>query len=65
MIIQIEIRNVYGNESMYPANDAARHFAAIAGTKTLKSDTIRHAKALGYSVEVVPNCAQVVAMATL
>lgn len=65
MILQVEIRNVYGNESIYPANETASLFASIAGTKTLKMDTIKKAKALGYTVEVVPNCAQVVAMVTL
>jgi hypothetical protein len=32
----IEVRNVYGVEHAYPVNDAARIFAKIAGTKTLK-----------------------------
>lgn len=62
MNIQIEIRNVYGNEAIYPANETARIFASIAGTKTLKRDTIAKAKALGYSIEVVPTAAQVAAM---
>jgi len=65
MILQVEIRNVYGNEAIYPANEVAALFASIAGTKTLKMDTIAKAKKLGYTVEVVPNCAQVLAMVTL
>ena len=63
MTIQIEIRNVYGKETIYPANETAQIFAKIAGTKTLLPDTLRHAKALGYDVQVVPNAAQVAAMA--
>jgi hypothetical protein len=63
MTIRIEIRNVYGNETIYPVNEAAQTFAKIAGTKTLKPDTLRYAKTLGFSVEVVPNAAQVAAMA--
>jgi hypothetical protein len=63
MTIRIEIRNVYGNETIYPANETAETFAEIAGTKTLKPQTIRLAKSLGYSVEVVPNASQVAAMA--
>ena len=63
MTIQIEIRNVYGKETIYPANETADTFARIAGTTTLKPETIRLAKTLGYSVAVVPNSAQVAAMA--
>ncbi len=63
MMIQIEIRNVYGNETIYPANETAATFARIAGTKTLRPDTIKLAKALGYAVEVVPSKSQVLAMA--
>ena len=53
MILQVEIRNVYGNEAIYPANDAAATFAAIAGTKTLRRETITLAKSLGFTVEVI------------
>ena len=60
--IQIEVRNVYGNESIYPANAVAVTFARIAGTKTLKRETIALAKTLGYTIEVVPSAAQVLAM---
>jgi len=63
MTIQIEIRNVYGNETIYPANETAATFARIAGTKTLRRETITLAKSLGYTIEVVPNAAQVRAMA--
>lgn len=62
MEIQIEIRNVYGNETIYPANETATTFARIAGTKTLKPETLRLAKTLGFSITVLPNAAQVAAM---
>jgi hypothetical protein len=45
--IRIEIRNVYGNETIYPANDVAATFARIAGTKTLKTETLKLARSLG------------------
>jgi hypothetical protein len=64
MTIQIEIRNVYGNEAIYPANQVAKTFAIIAGTKTLKRETIKLAQSLGYTVEVVPSKAEVFAAAT-
>ena len=44
---------IYGNESIYPVNEAAKTFAQIAGTKTLKRDTIALAKTLGYTVTVI------------
>jgi hypothetical protein len=62
MTIQIEIRNVYGNETIYPANETAATFARIAGTKTLKPETLRLAKSLGYTIDVVPSASQVAAM---
>ena len=53
MIAQVQIRNVYGEEKIYPADAATRIFAEIAGTKTLTRQTISRIKALGYVVEVV------------
>lgn len=63
MTLLIEVRNVYGNETLYPANPAAATFAKIAGTKTLKSETLKLAKSLGYTVQVVPNRSEVTAVA--
>ena len=48
-------RTVYGNERVYPVNDAARQICALIGTTTLKSenhDRIEQLKALGYVFEV-------------
>lgn len=59
MTIQIEVRNVYGKETIYPANETAKTFARIAGTKTLLRDTLRLAQSLGYTVEVAPNQSEV------
>ena len=52
MQIQVEIKAVYGNESIYPACETSKLFASIAGTKTLTRNAIRDIKALGYGVEV-------------
>lgn len=49
----IEIRSVYGNERIYPANDVADVFANIAGTKTLSRDVLKHAQNLGFEIEIV------------
>ena len=32
--VQVEVRNVYGNELIYPANDTAKTFAALIGKKS-------------------------------
>ncbi len=51
--IEVEIKSNYGTEAIYPVNAAAKTLAAIAGTKTLRRDTIAHAKSLGYTVTIV------------
>lgn len=52
-IIQITIKNVYGNETIYPVNDQARRLAALVGTKTLTQSTLRQAVAMGFQLEYV------------
>lgn len=39
----VETRNNYGNEAIYPVNNAAKALATIAGTKTLRLEDIRTA----------------------
>ena len=51
-IILVDIRNVYGQQTIYPANLDADIFAAIAGTKTLTKRTLQYAEQLGYTIEV-------------
>jgi hypothetical protein len=53
MIAQIEIKEVYGNRTIYPVNEQARLLARIAGTKTLTAATVTLAKQLGFHFEVV------------
>lgn len=48
--VTVTVRRVYGNPVIYPACPTAKHFAGIAGTKTLTLDTLRHIKALGYAI---------------
>lgn len=48
--VTVTVRRVYGNSVIYPSCPTARHFAAIAGTKTLTLDTLHRIKALGYSI---------------
>jgi hypothetical protein len=51
--IKIQIKNVYGNETIYPACDHARFLAAMAGTKTLTPEKLRLIEAAGYKIEIV------------
>lgn len=52
MEIIVQIKNVYGEEKIYPMCDKAQALAAIAGTKTLTRQTLRQVKALGYAIKV-------------
>lgn len=51
-VLIVTIKNVYGKEMVYAANDTAQIFADISGQKTLSRETLKHAQALGFAVEV-------------
>ena len=53
MQIKVEIRSIYGRDTVYPACPDARRFADIAGTKTLSNDTLRLISQLGYEIQVM------------
>lgn len=50
MIVQIEVKSVYGVNKIYPVNTAAKALARIAGTKTLSVSDIQNAITLGLEV---------------
>lgn len=52
MNITITIKNVYGNETIYPACEHSRLLARLAGKKTLSRQDIDLIKQLGYLVGV-------------
>jgi hypothetical protein len=52
-VIKVTVRSVYGLDKVYPANDAARTLANIAGTKTLSVANLRDARALGCTIECI------------
>ena len=54
MNIIVCIRNVYGNELIYPVCDTAKLLAKLAGRKTLGIGDIKTIEALGYVVHVQP-----------
>lgn len=51
MVIEIETKSVYGTVKFYPANEAAKTLAAIAGKTTLTVRDIQLARKLGHTVE--------------
>lgn len=55
MNILVQIKNVYGQEKVYPICDAAKTFARLVGQQTLTDLNIRYIKQLGYAVNVVQN----------
>ena len=65
MKIQIEIRNVYGNETAYPACRHAKFLAAMAGTATLTPEKLSLIAANGYEIEVVAATGRLVGLAPL
>ena len=51
MNITVEIKTMYGEIKVYPVCDAAKAFAAIAGTKTLTAVTLKWVRELGCTVK--------------
>ena len=52
MHITVTIKNVYGNETVYPADDTARLFCELTSRKTLTPHDMHVIRKLGYDVEV-------------
>lgn len=50
MQILVEVKNVYGVQTVYPVCEQAKFFAALAGTKTLTSQALKRIKQAGYQV---------------
>ena len=53
--ILVEVKNIYGDERIYPICEKAKLFALLTGCKTLSRVAINHIKSLGYVVNVQPN----------
>ena len=41
MTIKVEVKNVYGNQAIYPACDKAKTFAALIGQKTYGKGSVQ------------------------
>lgn len=53
MEIQVEIKNVYGTQNIYPVCGNAKIFADLVKQKTLTLRDIDLIKKLGYEVKVI------------
>lgn len=53
MRIEVEVKTVYGNQTIIPHCKTAKLFAQLLGQKTLTSSDVKTIKQLGYTVEVV------------
>ena len=52
MNITVEVRTVYGNQSVYPVCQTSKLLAQLAGTKTFTKGALDTIKQLGYSITV-------------
>ena len=52
MSITVEIRQVYGQDTVYPADDTARAFTKLTGRKTFTPRDLAAIRELGYAVTV-------------
>ena len=53
MTVQVNIKQVYGVERIYPINDKAIFLTQLTNKKTLDSKDIELIKKLGYKIEVI------------
>ena len=52
MILTIEIKNVYGNNLIYPICDTAKTFTRLMGKKTFHNYELKEIEKLGYKIKV-------------
>ena len=52
MRITVQVRSVYGNELVYPADDQAALFASLLQVKSFNARQVGTIRALGYAVHV-------------
>lgn len=53
MILELQIRIVYGTERIYPVNDKAKKIAQLLNRKTLTRDDIPILKEIGFELKWV------------
>ena len=48
--ITVQVKSVYGKDTVYPICDNAKAFASIANTSTLTLHTLKNIISLGYTI---------------
>jgi hypothetical protein len=54
MTVTVQIKNIYGMRTVYPACDVSKRFAQLAGTKTLTPKALNTIRDMGYTIAVKP-----------
>lgn len=52
MFITVQVRNVFGNDLVYPADEKATDFALLLKVKSFNAAQIAGIKRLGYAIHV-------------
>ena len=52
MIIEVEVKNIYGKDTFYPLCNKAVLLTRLTGNKTLTIDALKTIQSLGYEVAV-------------
>lgn len=61
MEIQVSVKNVYGNEMIYPQCETAKKFLKLTGKKTFSTQDLNTIRLLGYAVvQVLPGGCRVI-----
>lgn len=55
LVVQVYLRNVYGNTLVYPANVLGGQLAKFAGVKTFSLTQVGELRAMGITIEQVPD----------
>jgi len=53
MVLKVKVKNVYGNDLIYPANEAAEKLCRMLGKKTVGHFELKIMQELGFTVEQV------------
>jgi hypothetical protein len=48
--VEVYVKNIYGRDAIYPANETAMNLCLLAGQKTLTPREIKLIRRLGYKV---------------
>jgi hypothetical protein len=52
MIIEVEVRNIYGKDTFYPLCNKAILLTRLTGNKTLTIESLKTIQSLGYEIAV-------------